>query len=152
VVNVFLWWRCLRRGGGRSGFFFRLPFLAGLSSHDLSLEAAESHARRRGFQLRGQSLLGLGIVLVFYGVMYQNRNVRASRTSTVLTATPFERRRRVCGVGWTISMLPGKLLYDTCAGSDFLEHSDAMGQALRIRISSVDDINSPVRRSRGTSG
>jgi hypothetical protein len=90
VVNVFLWWRCLRRGGGRSGFFFRLPFLAGLSSHDLSLEPAESHARRRGFQLRGQSLLGLGIFLVFYGVMYQNRNVRASRTSTVLTATPFE--------------------------------------------------------------
>jgi hypothetical protein len=45
-------------------------------------------------------------------------------------------------------MLPGKLLYDTCAGLDFLEHSDAMGQALRIRISSVDDINSPVRRSR----
>jgi hypothetical protein len=65
--------------------------------------------------------LGLGIFLVFYGVIYQNRNIRASRTSTVLTATPFERRRRVGGVGWTISRLPGKLLHDPCAGLDFLD-------------------------------
>jgi hypothetical protein len=45
-------------------------------------------------------------------------------------------------------MLPGKLLHDPCAGLDFLELSNAMGQALGIRISSVDDIYSPVRRSR----